>query len=135
VNYVVESMLSEIKKKHKCSRNDLILMNLKMAKNPDFVFDGEIQVDVALNEKLQERDFPFCKLKGQANVLIFPDLASANTAYKLFAAIAGSSGIGPVLLGTRKPAVVMERGSNTEDLCNMIYMLANRHVMNQSTFI
>lgn len=97
----------------------------------DFIFDGEIQADIALNEKLQERDFPFCQLKGQANVMIFPELSSANTAYKIFAAITGSTGIGPVLLGPRHPAAVMERGSNTEDLCNMIYMVANRHVKNQ----
>ncbi|MCX6126434.1 MAG: NADP-dependent malic enzyme [Proteobacteria bacterium] len=97
----------------------------------DFIFDGEIQADIALNEKLQERDFPFCMLKGQANVLVFPDLSSANTAYKIFSAISGSTGIGPVLLGPRHPAAVMERGSNTEDLCNMIYMVANRYVKNQ----
>jgi malate dehydrogenase (oxaloacetate-decarboxylating)(NADP+) len=97
----------------------------------DFIFDGEIQADVALNEKLQERDFPFCQLKGQANVLIFPDLTSANIAYKIFSAISGGTGIGPVLLGPQHPASVMERGSNTEDICNMIYMLANRYVQNQ----
>jgi malate dehydrogenase (oxaloacetate-decarboxylating)(NADP+) len=97
----------------------------------DFIFDGEIQADVALNEKLQERDFPFCQLKGQANVLIFPDLTSANIAYKIFSAISGSTGIGPVLLGPQHPASVMERGSNTEDICNMIYMVANRYVQNQ----
>lgn len=97
----------------------------------DFIFDGEIQADIALNERLQERDFPFCQLKGQANVLIFPDLTSANIAYKLFSAITGSTGIGPVLLGPQLPASVMERGSNTEDLCNMIYMIANRYVKNQ----
>ena len=97
----------------------------------DFIFDGEIQADIALNEKLQERDFPFCMLKGQANVLVFPDLSSANTAYKIFSAISGSTGIGPVLLGPRHPAAVMERGSNTEDLCNMIYMVANRYDKNQ----
>jgi malate dehydrogenase (oxaloacetate-decarboxylating)(NADP+) len=97
----------------------------------DFIFDGEIQADVALNEKLQERDFPFCQLKGQANVLIFPDLTSANIAYKIFSAISGSTGIGPVLLGPQHPASVMERGSNTEEICNMIYMVANRYVQNQ----
>lgn len=97
----------------------------------DFIFDGEIQADVALNEKLQERDFPFCQLKGQANVLIFPDLTSANIAYKIFSAISGGTGIGPVLLGPQHPASVMERGSNTEDICNMIYMVANRYVQNQ----
>lgn len=101
-------------------------------RNVDFIFDGEIQADIALNEKLQERDFPFCNLKGQANVLVFPDLSSANTAYKIFSAITGSAGIGPVLLGAQKPAAVMERGANTEDLCNMIYMVANRFVKNQN---
>ena len=97
----------------------------------DFIFDGEIQADVALSERLQERDFPFCQLKGQANVMIFPDLTSANIAYKIFSAMSGSTGIGPVLLGPQHPASVMERGSNTEDICNMIYMIANRWVKNQ----
>jgi malate dehydrogenase (oxaloacetate-decarboxylating)(NADP+) len=101
------------------------------SRDVNFIFDGEIQADIALNEKLQERDFPFCKLQGQANVLVFPDLSSANIAYKIFASITGSTGIGPVLLGPRHPAAVMERGSNTEDLCNMIYMVANRFVKNQ----
>ena len=97
----------------------------------DFIFDGEIQADVALSERLQERDFPFCQLKGQANVMIFPDLTSANIAYKIFSAMSGSTGIGPVLLGPQYPASVMERSSNTEDICNMMYMIANRFVKNQ----
>lgn len=115
-------------KSHRVAQAVEILHNRKV----DFIFDGEIQADVALSERLQERDFPFCLLKGQANVLIFPDLTSANIAYKIFSAISGSTGIGPVLLGPQYPASVMERGSNTEDLCNMIYMIANRYVKNQT---
>jgi malate dehydrogenase (oxaloacetate-decarboxylating)(NADP+) len=117
--------------RHEKSQRVADAVKILHERNVDFIFDGEIQADVALNEKLQERDFPFCQLKGQANVLIFPDLTSANIAYKLFSAISGSTGIGPVLLGPQLPASVMERGTNTEDLCNMIYMIANRYVQNQ----
>ena len=117
--------------RHEKSQRVAEAVKILHERNVDFIFDGEIQADIALNDKLQERDFPFCQLKGQANVLIFPDLTSANIAYKLFSAISGSTGIGPVLLGPQLPASVMERGSNTEDLCNMIYMIANRFVKNQ----
>ena len=118
--------------RHEKSRRVAHAVEILHNRNVDFIFDGEIQADVALNDKLQERDFPFCQLKGQANVLIFPDLTSANIAYKIFSAIAGSTGIGPVLLGPQFPASVMERGSTTEDICNMIYMIANRYVKNQN---
>jgi malate dehydrogenase (oxaloacetate-decarboxylating)(NADP+) len=118
--------------RHEKSRRVADAVEILHNRKVDFIFDGEIQADVALNDKLQERDFPFCQLKGQANVLIFPDLTSANIAYKIFSAIAGSTGIGPVLLGPQFPASVMERGSTTEDICNMIYMIANRYVKNQN---
>ena len=117
--------------RHEKSKRVAEAVEILHERQVDFIFDGEIQADVALSERLQERDFPFCQLKGQANVMIFPDLTSANIAYKIFSAISGSMGIGPVLLGPQLPASVMERGSNTEDICNMIYMIANRYVKNQ----
>ena len=98
------------------------------SKNPNFNFDGEMQVDVALNQKLQERDFPFCGLGGTANVLIFPNLSSANIAYKMLASLQEISGIGPLLYGLRKPANVMERVATTEEIVHMVYITAQAAV-------
>lgn len=97
-------------------------------KNPDFLFDGEMQADVALNPRLQERDFPFCGLGGTANVLIFPNLSSANIAYKMLSSLQEVSGIGPLLHGLKKPANVMERVATTEEIINMVYITAHAAV-------
>lgn len=96
------------------------------SKKPDFLFDGELQADAALNIELQTREFPFCKLMGRANVLVFPDLTSANIAYKLLCHLADATSTGPILVGARKPAHVLERGASVEDTINMIYLTANQ---------
>lgn len=89
-----------------------------------FAFDGEIQADVALNAKLQESEFPFCQLGGNANVLIFPDLESANICYKVLASLKECKVMGPILVGPASPANVLERSATTHDLVNMLYITA-----------
>ncbi|SMF66293.1 NADP-dependent malic enzyme [Pseudobacteriovorax antillogorgiicola] len=98
--------------------------------NPDFDFDGEIQADVAINVDLQKKEFPFSNLKGQANVLIFPDLMSANISYKLLANLTEASSFGPILRGPPMPAHVLERGARVEDIINMVYLTANQWARN-----
>jgi malate dehydrogenase (oxaloacetate-decarboxylating)(NADP+) len=93
---------------------------------PDLEIDGEMQADVALNAGLREREFPFCGLTGDANVLIFPDLASSNIAYKMMAQIAQASLIGPILHGMRKPANVLQISATTDEVVNMIYVTAHQ---------
>ena len=92
----------------------------------DFVFDGDIQADVALNKDLQTKEFPFALLKGQANVLIFPDLMSANISYKLLGNLSEAVMTGPILLGPTAPAHVLERGARVEEIVNMIYLTAHQ---------
>ncbi len=94
------------------------------ARAPELEIDGEMQADVALSEELRQREFPFSKLRGNANVLVFPNLAAANTSYKLLASIAGCSLIGPILVGMRKPANILQISATTDEILNMIYITA-----------
>ena len=66
--------------------------------------------------QLLAEHYPFSRLKGPANVLIFPDLQSANAAYKLVARLAGAEAIGPLLLGMRKPVQVLQHGTEVKDI-------------------
>ena len=85
---------------------------------PDIVIDGEMQADVAVNSQLMSERFPFSKLKN-ANVLVFPNLSSANIAYKLLQQLTGAITIGPVLLGMNAPVHVLQTGDNIEEIVNM----------------
>ena len=91
---------------------------------PDFQFDGDLQADVALNNDLRDTEFPFAALDGQANVLIFPDLMSANISYKILANLTEASSFGPIIRGLKKPAHILERGAKVEDIMNMVYLTA-----------
>ena len=67
---------------------------------PDMVIDGEMQVNFALDKKLRDDMYPFNKLKGQdVNTLIFPNLSSANSAYKLLDTLGLTETIGPIPMG------------------------------------
>jgi malate dehydrogenase (oxaloacetate-decarboxylating)(NADP+) len=85
---------------------------------PELIVDGEMQADTAVNPELAE-DYAFSAIKGDANCLVFPDLQSANTAYKLLMQLGGATAIGPILMGTRKPAHVLQRGCRVDDIVNM----------------
>jgi malate dehydrogenase (oxaloacetate-decarboxylating)(NADP+) len=87
-------------------------------REPSLIVDGEMMADTALLPEILEHDYPFSTLKGGANVLIFPDLNSANIAYKLLMRVGGAEAIGPILLGLNKPAYVLPRGASVEDIVN-----------------
>jgi len=84
--------------------------------DPTLVVDGEITADDAVSPEVIEQAYPFSTLKGGANVLIFPDLAAANTAYKLLAKIGGAETIGPILMGMSRPVHVLLRSAQVEDI-------------------
>ncbi|MGA8198727.1 MAG: NADP-dependent malic enzyme, partial [Candidatus Sulfotelmatobacter sp.] len=79
--------------------------------DPTLIVDGEITAEDALSPDVIEQSYPFSTLKGGANVLIFPDLTSANTAYKLLAKIGGAEAIGPILMGMSRPVHVLLRNA------------------------
>jgi malate dehydrogenase (oxaloacetate-decarboxylating)(NADP+) len=81
--------------------------------------DGEMQADTALDPELLNRDYPFSALGGRANVLIFPNLAAGNIAYKLLDHLGGATAIGPILVGMNRPVHVLERGAEVQEIVNM----------------
>ncbi|MEO0148541.1 MAG: NADP-dependent malic enzyme [candidate division WOR-3 bacterium] len=96
---------------------------------PDLLVDGEMHVDVALSEDLLKRFYPFSKLaqRGKAaNILIFPGLNSSNTAYKILSAVAGVKLIGPILMGLKKPAHIIQKGDDEERILALAYYAINQ---------
>lgn len=94
---------------------------LAKAKYPDLVIEGEMQANVALNEEIQQDNYPFSALIGnKANTLIFPDLSSGNIAYKLLSELGHAEAIGPVLLGMNKPVHILQLGSSIREIINMV---------------
>jgi len=87
---------------------------------PETVIDGEIQADFALNREMLAKEFPFSKLNGKkVNVLIFPNLESANITYKLLKQVEGAESIGPVILGFNKPVHILQLGASVDEMVNM----------------
>ena len=78
-----------------------------------------MQADTAVFESILHESYPWSRLKEPANVLIFPELQSANIAYKLIWRLAGAEAIGPVLLGMAKPVHVLQSGLEVSDIVNM----------------
>ena len=89
---------------------------------PDWVADGEMQADTAINPNIVKHIFPFCQIKDGANVLIFPNLDSGNIAYKLVQQLGAGEVLGPFLMGVKKPANIVQRTGTTEDVANTIVM-------------
>lgn len=94
-------------------------------KHPDLIVDGEIQANFALNNQLLTEMFPFSKLVNQdTNVLIFPNLAAGNIAYKLMQEMGVGEAIGPILLGMNKPVHILQLGSSVREIVNMVTIAA-----------
>ena len=87
---------------------------------PDMVVDGEMQVNFALDKKLRDDMYPFNKLKGQdVNTLIFPNLSSANSAYKLLDTLGITETIGPIQMGLNKPIHFTDFEASVADVVNV----------------
>lgn len=95
-------------------------VNILHKSNPDMIVDGELQADFALNPELLQKKFPFSKLAGKkVNALIFPNLDSANSNYKLLKALNNADSIGPIMLGMALPVHIVQMGASVEEMVNM----------------
>ncbi len=93
----------------------------------DFAYDGEMGVDVALNQELKQL-YPFCRLSMPANVLIMPGLHSANVATKLMQNLGGGTVIGPLLMGLSRPAQILNQGATVSDIVNTAALAAHEAI-------
>ena len=88
--------------------------------DPDLIIDGPIQADFALNNELSNKNFPFSKLSNKnANVLIFPNLDSANICYKMIKELYEVDSIGPIMMGLKKPVHILQLGASVDEMVNM----------------
>ncbi len=89
------------------------------SRRPSLECDGEMQADTAVLPEFLKEDYPWVGLTGPANILVFPELQSANAAYKLVWRLAKADAIGPILMGLGKPVHVLQRGVEVADIVNM----------------
>ncbi len=104
---------------HQAARKMRRAVEIARQREPDLIIDGEMQADTAVLGSILANSYPWSRLKEPANVLIFPELQSANIAYKLLWRLADVEAIGPVLLGMEKPVHVLQRGVEVADIVNM----------------
>jgi malate dehydrogenase (oxaloacetate-decarboxylating)(NADP+) len=106
---------------------------LLKAMAPHLEVDGEMQANIAFNVDLRDEIFPFSALRGEPNVLIFPDLNAANIAYKLCMRLAEVDAIGPILVGLNRSAHVVERGAKADNIFNLTTLAALKARQNACT--
>jgi malate dehydrogenase (oxaloacetate-decarboxylating)(NADP+) len=88
--------------------------------HPDISVDGEIQADFALTKSLLKEKFPFTKLAEKpVNALIFPNLDAANISYKILKGLNKTESVGPIVMGLKKPAHLIQYGATVDEIVNM----------------
>ena len=104
-----------------------VYRKLKVAA-PDLIVEGEMQGDLALNQELRERYIPESVLKGEANLLIFPNLESANLSMTLLKEMNNALAVGPILMGPRAPAHILAPSTTSRGIVNMAAIAASEAI-------
>jgi len=101
---------------------------LLKAAAPEMIVEGEMQGDLALNQELRERYVPETVLKGEANLLLFPNLDSANLSMTLLKEMTNALAVGPILMGPRSPAHILAPSTTSRGVVNMAAIAASEAV-------
>ncbi|MFK7734364.1 MAG: phosphate acyltransferase [Pseudomonadales bacterium] len=104
--------------RHKVIEPALDALAIVRQRRPDLIIDGELQLDAAIIADVAAMKASDSSVAGEANVLIFPDLNSANIGYKLAERLGGATATGPILQGLDRPWLDLSRGCSTDDIIN-----------------
>jgi malate dehydrogenase (oxaloacetate-decarboxylating)(NADP+) len=105
---------------HPAAKKVATATDIVRKRRPDIIVDGEMQADTAVVQAILDNTYPFSALKGgPANTLIFPDMTSANIAYKLLMRLGQAEPIGPMLMGMNKSVHVLQRECDVDEIVRM----------------
>ncbi len=104
---------------HPSSRKVRRATEIVKERAPDLVVDGEMQLATALSGEIRGQNFPFTDLTKDANVLIFPDLQAGNLAMQLLERTSDAVTVGPILMGTARPAQLVQYGNTVPEIVNL----------------
>ena len=110
--------------RHPEARKVAHAVELVKGRMPELEIDGEMQADTAVDPKKLHDIYPFSSLTSAANILVFPNLGAANSAYKLLAKFSHGEVIGPLLMGMAKPVHILQRGATGQDVLNLATLAA-----------
>ena len=99
-------------------------LELLWEREPDLEVDGEMHGDAALSEEFRNRVMPSSRLEGEANLLVFPSLDAANIALNLLKTMTDALHVGPILLGTARPAHILTPSVTSRGVVNMTALAA-----------
>ena len=110
----------------KAEEIDKVVDATRIAKenHPELIIDGELQLDSAIVPEVANLKAPNSTIKGNANVLVFPDLNSGNIGYKLVQRLAKANAYGPICQGIAKPVNDLSRGCSAEDIAGVVAITA-----------
>jgi len=112
---------------HPESRKVADAVSILHKNHPQLIVDGEMQADTAVNDGILSQ-YPFSKLAGSANVLIFPTMQAGNIAYKLLKELGGGTAIGPILMGLPQQVHVLQTGASVDDIVNLAAIASARAI-------